>query len=67
MLFRSNLPHIKWERRLHEKIVGHKTFAHLPKEEEFALYHNKTIEKQIETNIKYNKLFTEQENKGFKI
>ena len=34
---------------------------------ELSLHHNKTIEKQIETNVKYNKLFTEEENKGFKV
>jgi len=60
----KNLPHIKWEKRLHERVVGAKTFAILPKEEEYALYHNKTIEKQIETNLRYNKEFTENENRG---
>lgn len=29
--------------------------------------HNKTIEKQIETNMRYNKQFTHEENKGFKV
>jgi glycosyltransferase involved in cell wall biosynthesis len=63
----KNLPNIKWEGRLHEKIIGHKTFAHLPKEEELALYHRKTMEKQMETNLRYNKLFTVEENKGYKV
>ena len=63
----KNLPNIEWKRRLHEKVEGSKTHVHLPYEYEFALHHNKTIEKQIETNIKYNKLFTEEENKGFKV
>ena len=26
-----------------------------------------TIEKQIETNLRYNTIFTEEENKGFKL
>jgi hypothetical protein len=62
-----NLSHIRYERRLHEKVEGAKTYVHLPAVYELSLHHNKTIEKQIETNIKYNKLFTEEENKGFKV
>jgi glycosyltransferase involved in cell wall biosynthesis len=63
----KNLPYIEWKRRLHEKVEGAKTYVHLPSVYELALHHNKTIEKQIQTNIKYNKMFTEQENKGFKV
>ena len=63
----KNVPYIEWKRRLHEKVEGAKTYVHLPPSYEFALHHNKTIEKQIQTNIKYNKLFTEEENKGFKV
>ena len=62
----KNLPHIEWKRRLHEKIEGAKTYVRLPAVYELSLHHNKTIEKQIETNVKYNKMFTEEENKGFK-
>ena len=60
-----NKPEIKWVGRLHERIEGNKNFVYLPFDEELALYHDKTIEKQIETNLKYNKLFTEKENQGF--
>lgn len=63
----KNVPYMEWKRRLHEKVEGAKTFVHLPSEFDFSLLHNKTIEKQIETNIKYNKIFTEEENKGFKV
>lgn len=63
----KNLPHLLWKRRLHEKIEGYKSFTHLPYEFDYALHHNKTIEKQIQTNIKYNQKFTEEENQGFKI
>ncbi len=63
----KNLPYIEWKRRLHEKVEGAKTYVHLPAVYELALHHNKTIEKQIQTNIKYNKMFTEEENKGFKV
>jgi len=64
----KNIPdRIKWDRKLHEKIEGHKEYSFLPAEEDYALYHDKTIEKQIETNLRYNKTFTEDENRGHKI
>jgi len=63
----KNVHYIEWKRRLHEKVEGAKTYVHLPAVYELSLHHNKTIEKQIQTNIKYNKLFTEEENKGFKV
>lgn len=62
-----NLPHIEWKRKLHEKVEGAKTYAFLPAEYEYSLIHNKTIEKQIETNLRYNKDFSDADNKGFKV
>jgi glycosyltransferase involved in cell wall biosynthesis len=58
---------IRWDRRLHEKIEGHKEYAFLPADEELALYHNKTIEKQLETNKRYNKDFSVEDNQGHKV
>ncbi len=55
---------IKWERRLHERIVGVKEFSHLPAEPDYAIIHDKTIEKQIETNTRYFRDFTPGENHG---
>jgi glycosyltransferase involved in cell wall biosynthesis len=61
----KNVPdRIKWKNRLHETITGHNQFAMLPAEEEYALYHDKTIEGQIDNNLRYNKEFTEAENRG---
>lgn len=60
----KNLPHLEWKRPLHEKIEGFKVESWFPKEEDFALIHTKTIEKQIETNLGYNKNFSEELNKG---
>jgi glycosyltransferase involved in cell wall biosynthesis len=59
-----NVPSIKWKNKLHERIDGHLTFAYLPQYPEYALLHTKTIEKQIDTNNRYNRDFTEAENKG---
>ena len=53
---------IRWERPLHEVIRGYKTYAHLPPHEELSLYHPKTIEKQEEQNMFYNKNFSKEMN-----
>lgn len=59
---------IKWDRRLHEKIEGHKHYSFLPVEDEsFAIWHRKTIEKQLQTNLRYNQAFTQAENMGHKV
>ena len=48
---------IRWEGKVHEKIVGHSTYAHLPMEEtELALLHHKQIERQEKQNEYYNTL-----------
>lgn len=49
----KNVPHIKWEGKVHERIVGYKTMAPLPDEEEFALYHIKEIDRQRKQNDYY--------------
>lgn len=66
-LYKNDANRIKWNGRLHEKINGHVSFSTLPLEFDFSLYHEKTIEKQIETNLRYNKLFTEKENRGHNV
>lgn len=66
-IFKNDYPRISYKRKLHEKIEGYNEYSFLPAEEEYALYHDKTIEKQIETNIKYNKVFTVEENRGHKV
>jgi glycosyltransferase involved in cell wall biosynthesis len=66
-LFKNIPDRIKWVGRLHERIEGNQNYVYLPFDEDLALYHDKTIEKQIETNLRYNKDFTEKENKGFNL
>ncbi len=60
-------PEIQWHGRLHERIEGNANYAFLPADEDLSLYHDKTIEKQLETNARYNKEFSEKENRGFNI
>lgn len=61
----ANVPHIRYKRRLHEKVEGFASHTFIPPQEEYAILHEKTIEKQISTNLKYNKQFTEEENRGY--
>ena len=55
---------IRWDRRLHEKLEGHTKFVQLPAEYDMAIYHDKTIETQLNTNKRYNEWFSQEENKG---
>lgn len=66
-IFKKEFPRISFLRRLHEKIEGYESYVCLPETEEYALYHDKTIEKQVETNLRYNKAFTENENRGHNV
>lgn len=49
----KNSENIKWEGKVHERIVGHKTQAPFPAEEEWALRHIKEINRQREQNKLY--------------
>ena len=50
-------PRIQWHGNVHEKIIGHSTFANLPIEDiELALRHDKTIDKQEKQNTYYETL-----------
>lgn len=65
-IFRRN-PNIQWAGRLHERIQGHAEHAFLPTDQDLYLLHTKTIEKQIETNLRYNQQFTSEENQGHQV
>jgi glycosyltransferase involved in cell wall biosynthesis len=47
---------ITWVNKVHERIDGSKIFTHLPAEEDFCLYHPKTIERQEKQNEFYNNI-----------
>ena len=51
-----NVDTIKWKNKVHEVLEGFKQFAYLPMEEDYSLYHPKTIEKQEKQNNYYNTL-----------
>jgi glycosyltransferase involved in cell wall biosynthesis len=51
-----NVDTIKWKNKVHEVLEGFKQFAHLPMEEDYSLYHPKTIERQEKQNAYYDTL-----------
>ena len=52
-----NKPEIKWVNKVHEKVVGWKTYAELPSEDDsYALYHIKDIDRQRAQNEFYSTL-----------
>ena len=53
----KNTPEIKWVNKVHERLDGFKTYAQLPADTEaMALYHPKTIDRQIKQNAYYDTL-----------
>jgi len=52
----KNTPEIKWKNKVHERLDGEKEYAYLPMEEEWALYHIKTIDRQEKQNNYYDTL-----------
>ncbi len=56
----KNRPNIRWERPVHEILVGHKEHGFWPEDEEgkghFSIWHIKDIEKQEKQNEFYDKI-----------
>ena len=50
----KNKPSIRWENKVHERLVGYETYSFLPEEKEWCLFHNKTIQRQEIQNNYYN-------------
>lgn len=54
-LYRNNGT-IRWENKVHEKLVGYDSISNLPWIEEFSLYHPKDIKRQEKQNEYYDTL-----------
>lgn len=52
----KNDPRIRWHGEVHEKIIGHNTFAAMPTDKEWCLLHHKEIGRQEKQNDYYNTL-----------
>jgi len=50
----KNRPEIKWEKPVHEQLVGYTTWSTLPYAEEFSLIHHKDIARQRRQNEFYD-------------
>lgn len=49
----KNDPRIRWHGAVHERIIGHNTFATLPQNEEWCIIHRKDINRQEKQNALY--------------
>lgn len=47
---------IVWKNKVHERLTGYDTYANLPPEEQFCLYHTKDIERQEKQNEFYSNM-----------
>jgi glycosyltransferase involved in cell wall biosynthesis len=52
----KNKPEIKWAGVVHEQLVGYDSYGVLPLEQEYSIFHRKSLEKQISQNNFYNTL-----------
>ena len=52
----QNSPKINWTSKVHEVLVGHESYTLLPQEEEWCLYHPKSIGRQEAQNNFYDTL-----------
>ena len=60
----KNSLRIQWHKPLHETIIGAYIVADLPKEVDYSIIHDKTIDRQRAQNIRYNTEWSEKENRG---
>lgn len=59
-----NDPKIYWHKKLHETITGAETVCTLPLDVDFAIIHDKTIDRQRAQNEFYNRNWSAQANRG---
>jgi hypothetical protein len=52
----KNSDSIRWENKVHEKLVGFDTISNLPMVEQLSLQHSKTIDRQERQNSYYETL-----------
>lgn len=50
----KNDPRVRWHGEVHERIIGHNTFAALPEDKEWCIIHHKEIERQEKQNKLYD-------------
>jgi len=53
MRIMKNTPSIRWKNPVHEILSGYGTFVTLPEQEEWSIYHHKSIQRQEKQNAFY--------------
>jgi hypothetical protein len=56
----KNVKRIKWKNKVHEVLTGHTSETKLPVNDEYCLYHHKTIERQVQQNQLYTSYQNDQ-------
>lgn len=54
-IWRNN-PSIQWQHKVHEVLVGFTKYTLMPEDEDFCIYHPKTIDRQEKQNELYSKI-----------
>jgi len=52
----KNKPEIQWVNPVHEQLSGYKSYASLPHDVPYCIYHIKSMEKQLKQNMMYNEI-----------
>jgi len=52
----KNAPHIKWTRPVHEQLTGYQNYSNLPFDPQYAIIHDKHIDRQEQQNALYETL-----------
>jgi glycosyltransferase involved in cell wall biosynthesis len=55
---------VQWQKPLHETVIGAEYVTMLPKEVEWSIIHDKTIDRQRAQNLFYNQNWSKQANMG---
>tara|TARA_R110000824_G_scaffold81841_2_gene205520 strand:+ start:1938 stop:2570 length:633 start_codon:yes stop_codon:yes gene_type:complete len=56
----KNRSNIYWVKPVHERMVGYTDYSFLPEEEEWSLYHHKSLQRQTNQNLFYHEVLTNQ-------
>jgi hypothetical protein len=56
----KNKPEIQWVNPVHEQLSGYKSYASLPHDVPYCIYHIKSMEKQLKQNMMYNEIIAKR-------
>jgi hypothetical protein len=56
----KNKPEIQWVNPVHEQLSGYASYASLPHDVPYCIYHIKSMEKQLKQNMMYNEIIAKR-------